>query len=224
MSEQELCDSSLAFFGAVVASLSHELNNVFATVNELSGLLEDLAAAGHHGRLPDPARLESIAQRISAQVERGQRQTKQLNRFAHRVDACSGDVDVQEVVDQMVALATRLARLRKIELEVASSAGPVWMRGDPFQLCHLVWRSVTVSLAVLPEGAQVSLAVDAGSKPPRLVVRAEEPVAAAAALTARMADLEALAQGVGARVAQGPTAGHALHLEVMLPPPAQGRG
>ena len=37
--------NGFAFFGAITASLSHELNNVLATIKELSGLLEDLVHA-----------------------------------------------------------------------------------------------------------------------------------------------------------------------------------
>ena len=49
----------IAFFGAVTAGLSHELKNVLATINELSGLQDDLQLLARRGRPLDdrlPAR------------------------------------------------------------------------------------------------------------------------------------------------------------------------
>ena len=57
---------SLAFFGAINASVTHELNNVLGTIEQISGLLEDLAA--NPGSLPTPDDLESISSRINKSV------------------------------------------------------------------------------------------------------------------------------------------------------------
>ena len=45
--ERVMWENSLAFFGAITASVSHELNNVMSIIDQNNGLLKDLLAVGH---------------------------------------------------------------------------------------------------------------------------------------------------------------------------------
>ena len=63
----------LRFFGTMTASISHEINNVLAMVNELSGLFADsLMLAQKKGRPLDPERLAGIVDRAT-RIERTER-------------------------------------------------------------------------------------------------------------------------------------------------------
>ena len=63
-------ERSLAFFGAASAGLSHEINNVLAIINELSGLIGDVAAAADRAAAPpDAALLRAVPGRISAHID-----------------------------------------------------------------------------------------------------------------------------------------------------------
>ena len=192
-------DGDRRFFGAVTAGLSHELNNVFATVQELSGLLGDLAEAGERGRQPDPQRLKSIAQRIDAQVDRGQRQTKYLNRFAHSVDRQTGEVDVARIAEQVLALAGRVARLQQVELRGALPEQPVAAVASPFELYHLLWRCLQVGFAVVGPGGWVELSVQArAGGGVALHVTGSAPAAEVVAPTEHVAALSTVAKALGA--------------------------
>ena len=46
---ENLTETSLQFFGRVSASISHELKNVLAIINENAGLLEDFTLMGDRG-------------------------------------------------------------------------------------------------------------------------------------------------------------------------------
>ena len=81
-----LHEEHLRFFGRMTASLSHDINNVFSTINELAGLIHDLDALARQGDRIAPDKIRSLTERISAQVGRGEILIKQLNRFAHAVD------------------------------------------------------------------------------------------------------------------------------------------
>jgi len=64
-SEQErlLKDEGLAFFGAITASISHELNNVIAIIDQSAGLLNDLLAGAQYGRPITNEKLERISKK-----------------------------------------------------------------------------------------------------------------------------------------------------------------
>ena len=63
-------ESGLQFFGKVSASISHELKNVLAIINENAGLLEDLTLAAQRGKAIDPERLNRTAGNFLKQIHR----------------------------------------------------------------------------------------------------------------------------------------------------------
>ena len=85
--------NQLLFFGAIGASLSHEINNVFAIVGELSGLIEDLSGSADEDRKLSADKRASITGRIANQVERGKTYTKQVNSFSHSPEKTGQEMD-----------------------------------------------------------------------------------------------------------------------------------
>ena len=55
-----IAETGLQFFGRISASISHELKNVLAIINENAGLLEDLTSMADRGKPIDSARLKAI--------------------------------------------------------------------------------------------------------------------------------------------------------------------
>ncbi|MGD8291766.1 MAG: sensor histidine kinase, partial [Desulfobacterales bacterium] len=81
-----VAEMGLQFFGRISASVSHELKNVLAIVNENAGLLEDLACMANRGKPIDPSRLIKMADAVKKQVGRADEILKNMNRFAHSID------------------------------------------------------------------------------------------------------------------------------------------
>ncbi len=99
-------------------SISHELNNRFAIVNEQAGLLKDLVPmAERSGGHPDPERLVRLADAVRKQVALGDDLLRHMNRFAHSVDVPFGETDIAGVVACVVALARRNADRRQVSLD-----------------------------------------------------------------------------------------------------------
>ena len=65
-----ITETGLQFFGSISASISHELKNVLAIVNENAGLLEDFTLMADRGKPIDPARLKIMAAAVKRQVGR----------------------------------------------------------------------------------------------------------------------------------------------------------
>ncbi len=141
----------LQFFGRICASVSHDLKNVLAVVNEGAGLLSDLSLMAEKGMPLDPAKLRSVAGSIQAQIRRGDEIIKGLNTFAHSVDEPVSSVNLAEVVSLVVSLAARLARARNVSLEVGA-CDEVFVRIDVYALEYLLHGMVTHALAHAEDG------------------------------------------------------------------------
>jgi signal transduction histidine kinase len=131
--------AGLEFFGKVSASISHDIKNVLAVINENAGLLEDVCFMAEKGKPMDPSRLKRLALDVKEQVQRGDGIVTGLNRFAHSVDRASAEVDLVEILDLLAALALRPAGMRGVVLEVNRSSGPVKVATPAFALLNLLW-------------------------------------------------------------------------------------
>ena len=99
----------LAFFGRVNASISHELKNVMAIISETAGLLGDLSDMAATGSPVPPDMLKSCTGSIMEEIQRGFTVIRQMNRFAHSIDAPYASVDLEAMLDLVVNLAGYLS-------------------------------------------------------------------------------------------------------------------
>ena len=152
----------LHFFGSMTASISHEIKNALAIINENAGLLGDLLLMAEKGRPLDPARLSTVSEKIRAQVQRADAIIRRLNRFAHSAHEPHTISDLREILHFTAALTTRLAAMKEITILVEEGT-PVQGRVHPFVLENLLW----LCLASTFSHAQ-------GSKTIRLDVREDD--------------------------------------------------
>jgi len=124
----------LQYFGKVSASVSHELKNVLAILNENAGLLQDFAAMAEQGQPLDPDRVRRLAGTMLEQINRGDVIIKRMNRFAHSADENCATVDLRELVTMVVELFGRTATNRGIKVEVKARATTANINTDPFAL------------------------------------------------------------------------------------------
>lgn len=169
---------SLRFSGAVAASLSHEINNVLAIINELSGLMGDFLLAAEKGRPLDPERLKSSVERIAKQIERGKGYVKLLNRFSHTVDDSRMSMDARESFEQVVSICQRFYTLKKVTLQSKVPDSPVVLEGSPFDLQHLIYRCLDAALMASAAGQTVEIRLEPDSQGARLVLAGQDPAAA----------------------------------------------
>ena len=104
----------IGFMGKVTASLSHEIKNTLAIINESVGLMGDLLRKDAPEDWPQYSRLTKLMGSIEEQVQRSAAIVKRLNQFAHSMDKSLVDLDLNETVRQTVILAQRFATLRRV--------------------------------------------------------------------------------------------------------------
>jgi signal transduction histidine kinase len=149
--------SGLQFFGRVSASISHELKNVLAIINENAGLLEDLTFAAQRGAAIDPDRLNKTAQNFLKQIHRADEILKNMNRFAHSVDEFCLQVNLYEVATLVANLAGRLAAMRKVSLITTSPQEPITLTSNPFLLENLIWLCLDFAIAATSAGGTLTI-------------------------------------------------------------------
>jgi C4-dicarboxylate-specific signal transduction histidine kinase len=149
----------LAFFGAITASVSHELNNVLGTVDQITGLVEDLSYSLSQGEEVTSDRLNEITGRINRQTERGAVLIKRLNKFAHSADKPITDFSLNDALINIVALMDRLAKMQKTELALDLPESDIKVKGDLFALIQTVFHLIKRMISVAEPGAVQKIAV-----------------------------------------------------------------
>jgi len=215
--QADLQQQRIAYLGAVAASLSHEINNVLATVGELSGLIGDLA----DGAAPDARaaleRFSSIGEKIERHVDRGKGYVASLNRFAHSMDRPRTAFDAGESVAAVVAVCERFARLRKLTLRLERGAAGPELRGSPYDFEHLVFRAIAAGLAAVEGGGEVTVVLSPAHTGAVLEITADGQPVADAEQETRLALVERLGLELGADVGLGAEPPAVLRVRLALP-------
>jgi len=147
----------LAFMGKITAGLSHEIKNTLAIINESAGLMGDLLNREPPLDWEPYPRVKSIGLSIEEQVQRSAVIVKRLNRFAHSMDKPLTTVDVNELVQEITALAQRFARLRGVELEVQPAPESLQILSDPFRVQYVTFAFIERALHCSPKQAKVTV-------------------------------------------------------------------
>jgi signal transduction histidine kinase len=215
--ECELRDRGFEFWGTITASLSHEMNNVFAIINELSGLLEDYSLASDRGKSIYPDKVKAATRRISEQVSRGRGLVRQLNRLAHTVDRERSPIDFNEDVETVATLCARLATLRRIGIETRLPDASPQLEGSAFDVQHMVFRCIDMAFEAGGQGDVVEIEVKPRDDGARLGVTNRMAVASVDELKAKRDSLAALVARMNGTVEAAIETGRPLGLAVSLP-------
>lgn len=157
---ETLDETGLRFFGKISASISHEIKNTLAIINENAGLLEDLTLLAEKGTPMKPDRLKKLAASLMAQVARADTIIKNMNRFAHSVDVWVRQIDLLEILSLMSALCSRFAAQHGVTLNPALVGEPVLITTHPFYLQSLICRIIEIGLAAHGQQKALNLIVD----------------------------------------------------------------
>ena len=147
----------IAFMGKVTASLSHEIKNTLAIINESAGLMGDLLGKDAPEDWPAYSRLTNLLASIEEQVQRSADIVKRLNQFAHSMDKSLADFDLNETVRQTAILAQRFATLRRVNLETDLESKPLLLVSDPFRLLYVIFGFIERAINCSPRESEVSV-------------------------------------------------------------------
>ena len=155
-----ITETGLQFFGRISASISHEIKNVLAIVNENAGLLEDFTLMADRGKPIDPARLKMMAAAVKRQVARADEIIKNMNRFAHSIDQTTSTVDLDQTIELVIALTARFAAMQGVRVDLKLPASPLKIATAPYYLMNLLWLCLDFSMSASGDEKRVELVVE----------------------------------------------------------------
>ena len=154
---ETIAETGLQFFGQMTGSISHEIKNVLAIINENAGLLEDFAFMLDRGATIEPQRMKNISQAVMKQVRRADTIVKNMNRLAHSVDESIKIIDLNDILELLVALSDRFASTRGVAVQSKRNQEPLTLRTAPFFLINLLWLCLDFAMGATGEAKIVEL-------------------------------------------------------------------
>ncbi|WP_051434310.1 hypothetical protein [Desulfonatronum lacustre] len=143
---KRLYRQELGFFAAISASVTHEIKNHLAIINEQNGLLGDMLAMDADDGPAYRKRLGKVVQDVADQVIKADGVVRRFNTFAHTADSPVGAVDVADFLKLFGEISARLARRKGATVLVEPGAECVTIRTRPFELLHLLFCAMNVLL------------------------------------------------------------------------------
>jgi C4-dicarboxylate-specific signal transduction histidine kinase len=155
-----ISEAAFKFFGKMTASISHEIKNVLAIINENAGLLEDYTLMAEKGKAIDPERLKKLAGKVKSQVQRADGIMKNLNKLAQTIDESTAHVDLNETLDLVTVLAGRFAFVQGVTLDRKQPENPVGITTSSFLMQNILWLCLEFAMEVSGEEKKVGLVTE----------------------------------------------------------------
>lgn len=152
--------TGIQFFGQVSASISHEIKNVLAIMNENAGLLEDFVMMAGKGVPLSNERLDGLAMALHKQIQRADGIVKKMNRFAHSADQPMEEVDLYDAVCQVTDICGRLIDLKRINVHARQPISPVTVKTHRFYVQNTVWACIEGIMTGLSPGDTLQVGVE----------------------------------------------------------------
>ncbi len=150
-------ETGLLFFGKMTASISHEIKNVLAIINENAGIIEDFTFMEKKGIPLDSERILGVAQKVKKQIQRADGIIKKMNGFAHSIDEPVKPVDLSKIIEFVTGLSDRFAANRGVTIEIEPLETSVTITTRPFFLENLIWLCLDFAMDVAGDGKSVKL-------------------------------------------------------------------
>jgi two-component system, NtrC family, sensor kinase len=116
MNEQIIEAGKLASVGELAAGIAHEINNPVAIMVEEAGWIEDLLE--EDGGCEDPAEVRRALKQIKNQGTRCKQITHKLLSFARKTDPELRKVQLNELIDEVVALSEQRVKYSNVKLNL----------------------------------------------------------------------------------------------------------
>jgi len=149
---------SLAFFGKVNASISHELKNIMAIISETAGLLGDMADMASTGNPVSPEALKTYTGSVIEEIQRCFTTIRQMNRFSHSVDTPIAEVNLTELIELVIHLTSYLRFSGKAHVHNCDAGKPL-VKTCPFILQAIVYQALASHFKNNGPGGETTISV-----------------------------------------------------------------
>lgn len=155
--EDRLLALHLSFIGKTLSVFTHEVKNHLAILKESVGLIGDLAGMGKISSKEEISESLKIIQSIENQIGKTSWFCTHLNRFGHRMDRPLSTFDVNEAIEELTELLSRLANQKRISLRKSFDTDMPSIYSNPAQLQLLVFCLIEKNLQRIDQGGTIIL-------------------------------------------------------------------
>lgn len=195
-------DLRLSFVNKIISSYAHEVRNYLAIIKETGGLMKDVIQIGK-SRALDAKQFLGFIGCVEDQVTRATAITDYLHRFAHRMDCERVAVNVNELIEELIALLTRLAYRKRIAFEKELRGGLPVPIVDPMQLNYLLFCIIDGKLSRLDRNGIIRVATSQSDGRVCITISAKGDAAQAApAESCSDAEMAGIATEMGAEMSE----------------------
>lgn len=117
MNEKVVEAGKLASVGELAAGVAHEINNPVAIMVEEAGWMGDLLEEEEFQESKNLAEFKKSIGQIQTQGKRCKQITHKLLSFARRTDGSVQDVDINDMLEELVALSAQRAKYSMVEIQ-----------------------------------------------------------------------------------------------------------
>jgi nitrogen-specific signal transduction histidine kinase len=197
-------DLRLSFINRILSSYTHEIRNYLAIIKETNGLMKDVIQIGK-SRSVEAKQFLGFIGCVEDQIERAAAITDYLHRFAHRMDCERTAVSINELIEELVALMTRLAYRRRIAFEKELRGGLPSTVMNPILFHYLLYCIIDSRMSCLDRNGIVRIATSF-SEGLRINVSSKgDVVKDGAAELCRNEEINGLAAELGAEISKDGT-------------------
>ena len=142
--------------GKLVASCVHEINNPIQGLLTFSRLMENILAQGQ----PTSKDLEEFKEYLSLmtpELERCGNIVSGLLSFSRETSLEYKTIDLNEVLEAVIALTHHKLELQGIKLTTQLHPGPLWVRGNARRLEQCLLNLVFNAMEAMPEGGALNV-------------------------------------------------------------------
>lgn len=155
--ENVLRDSHLACVGKLLAGFTHELKNHLAIINESSGLMADMLEMGKGGEEETCRKFQKITSTIAERVVQANVLARHLNGFAHRMDVPDSVFDINELLDEELALILRFAKLKGVSISSRFQGGLPSVDSNPALLQFILFALIDSIISRLECAGEINV-------------------------------------------------------------------
>jgi nitrogen-specific signal transduction histidine kinase len=155
--EHEIMVSQACFIGKILSIFTHEIKNHLAVIKESSGLMEDLIEFGKSRPKQDLNQFLEISSSIHNQVRKTMSLLNYLNRFSHRFDHEMCTFNLNESLEELLALIQRMVNQKRITINKEFEQNMPLVQSNPSHLQLLVFSLLEERIKKLDDRSSISI-------------------------------------------------------------------
>ncbi|MFN3534819.1 MAG: hypothetical protein ACK4WB_05455 [Desulfatiglandales bacterium] len=145
----------IEFISKITAIATHELKNVFASIKECAGIMEDLLGLDERQIQKHLGRISESLSAVRDQLQRADVIATSLNKFVHSVESENGEVEIAELLTHLINLTQRIVRQRQTKIFLKGPKTELRAKLNPFILHMAGFLTISGLLRVAKKGSEI---------------------------------------------------------------------